>query len=330
MPHGGRSLCGCKSAGQRLVLDSYQSDPTLGDRVFDLLDITFPGIRDARANGEGFGARWEDSSTPFVVEAAGRVIAHVGLLSIPLRVMGHDVVCGGIHGVATHPDHRHRGLFRDALERAMTFASTRFETLLLTTLHREYFEPFGFRVVPESIFRHRPGVGPTSVPSRALDLQRFDDRELMHRLLAERAPVSDVLGVGPEKASWAFYEYRSAIRYIESVDAAVSADLTNGTLRLYDVVGASIPSIDAIAAAFDAPVTEVVSYLTPDRLGGVFAAEPHDLRGGGRRARAGHAGFCVHGARTIRGRGSQADAAAAGALLTMRLKTPVARRRQRA
>jgi predicted N-acetyltransferase YhbS len=51
------------------------------------------------------------------------------------------------------PDHQHRGLFRDALERAMTFASTRFEALMLTTLHREYFEPFGFRVVPESIFR---------------------------------------------------------------------------------------------------------------------------------------------------------------------------------
>lgn len=261
-------------------MHSYQADPTLGDRVFDLLDITFPGMRDARANGEAFGARWEDSSTPFIVEAAGAVITHVGLLSIPLRVMGAEVVCGGIHGVATHPGHRHRGLFRDTLERAMAFASTRFETLLLTTLHREYFEPFGFRVVPESIFRYRPRVRPTSVPSRALDLNRRDDRALAHRLLAERSPVSDVLGVGPEKASWAFYEYRSAIRYIESVDAAVSADLANGTLRLYDVVGSSIPSIETIAAAYEAPVAEVVSYLTPDRLDGAFASEPHDLRGG--------------------------------------------------
>ena len=208
------------------------------------------------------------------------MIAHVGLLSIPLRVMGHDVVCGGIHGVATHPEHRHRGLFRDVLQQAMTFASTRFETLMLTTLHREYFEPFGFRVIPESIFRYRPSIRPTSVPSRELDLRRRDDRDLMHRLLAERAPVSDVLGVGSEKASWAFYEYRSAIRYIEDVGAAVSADLTNGTLRLYDVVGASIPSIDTIASAYYAPVAEVVSYLTPDRLGGAFEPEPHDLRGG--------------------------------------------------
>ena len=259
---------------------SYPSEPTLGNRVFDLLDITFPGIREARANGEAFGARWEDASTPFIVESAGNVIAHVGLLSIPLHVVGTDVACGGIHGVATHPAHRHRGHFRDALERAMAFASTRFETLMLTTLHCEYFEPFGFTVVPESIFRYRPNVRPASVPSRALDLRRRVDLELMHRLLAERSPVSDVLGVGPEKASWAFYEYRSAIRYISGADVAVSADLTNGTLRLYDVVGATIPSIDTIAAAFEAPVAEVVSYLPPDRLGDVFAAEPHDLRGG--------------------------------------------------
>ncbi len=259
---------------------TYQSDPTLGDRVFDLLDIAFPGIRAARANGEAFGERWEDASTPFVVESDGKVITHVGLLSVPLRVMGRDVVCGGVHGVATHPDHQHKGLFRDALERAIAFASTRFETLMLTTLHREYFESFGFRVVPESIFRHRPGVRPTSVPGRDLDLRRREDRELMHRLLAERTPVSQVLGVGAEKASWAFYEFRSAIRYIPSADAAVSADLSNGTLRLYDVVGASLPSVDTIGAAYDAPVTEVVSYLTPDRLHGAFVAEPHDLRGG--------------------------------------------------
>ncbi len=258
----------------------YQFDPTLGDRVFDLLDLAFPGVRAARANGEAFGSRWEAASTPFVIEDAGRVISHVGLIPMPLWVMGAPLWSGGIHGVATHPNCRRRGYFRSALEAALTAAEGRFNTLLLTTLHREYFEPFGFRVVPESVFRFRPPGPVPAVPSRLVDLGRPDDLRMMHRLLADRAPVSDVLGVGPETASWAFYECQSPIRYLPSRDAAVIGHLADGVLRLYDVIGPAIPPIDAIIGAFGAPIGEVVCYLTPDRLGAGFAAEPHDLTGG--------------------------------------------------
>ena len=76
----------------------------------------------------------------------------------------------------------------------------------------------------------------------SLDLGQTEDLRLMHRLLEERSPVSEVLGVGPEKACWAFYEYRSPIRYLPASDAAVIGHLTGGTLRLYDVIGRSIPS----------------------------------------------------------------------------------------
>ena len=259
---------------------SYQSDPTLGDRIFDLLDVTFPGIRAARASGEAFGASWESVSAPFVVERAGRIVAHAGLMPMPLHAMGAALRCGGVHGVATDPGFRRRGYFRRAMDELLAVAAARFETLILTTAHREYFEPFGFRVVPESIFRHRSAVRSGKESSRLVDLNRHDDLKLMHRLLDERSPVSDVLGVGPEKACWAFYEYRSPIRWLPDADAAVVAELTGHTLRLYDVIGRSIPSIDTIVAGFAKPVTEVVAYLTPDRLGGDFVAEPHDQLGG--------------------------------------------------
>ncbi len=259
---------------------SYQTDPRLCDRVFSLLEPTFPGVGRSRHNAEAFGARWEDVSTPFVVEHQGRVVCHVGLMPMPLWALGSPLRCGGVHGVATEPGFRRRGLFRAAMESLLDVAGSRFETLILTTLHREYFEPFGFRVVPESVFRYRTSVVPPATESRILDFRRPSDLSLMHRLLEERTPTSDVMGVGVEKAGWAFYEYESLIRYLPDRDVAVIARQDGDTLRLYDVIGRSIPPIAAVVAAFSDPIREVVAYLSPDRLGGGFVPEPHDLTGG--------------------------------------------------
>ncbi len=259
---------------------SYASDPTLGDRVFDLLEQTFPGVGQARDNGVRFGATWESVSTPYVHREGSRVLAHVGLMAMPLEVAGRPAVVGGVHGVATDPSARRRGLFRGLIEELLADTAERFPTLMLTTLHREYFEPFGFRVVPESIFRTRvsPRVGmPTA---RSLDLADPTDRALMHRLLAARAPVSSVLGVGAEKACWAFYEYRSPIRYLPELDLAVIAVRRERTLALYDVVGSTIPPLERILAGLGESVDQVVAYFSPDRLAAEFAAEPHDLEGG--------------------------------------------------
>ncbi len=264
----------------RVVPTAYHSDPTLCNRVFSLLEPIFPGVGQSRKGAEAFGARWEDVSTPFVVEQQGRIVCHVGLMPMPLWVAGSALRCGGVHGVAVEPAFRRRGHFRAAMESLLVEAESRFETLILTTVHREYFEPFGFRPVPESIFRCRSSIAPPGTESRMLDFRRPADLSLMHRLLEERTPVSNVLGVGAEKGSWAFYEYDSPIRYLPDLDVAVIAQQAGDTLRLYDVIGRSIPPLGAIVAAFSSRINEVVVYLSPDRLGGGFAPEPHDLTGG--------------------------------------------------
>jgi len=271
---------------------SYADDASLGDRVFDLLDVVFPGIRAARAWGEAFGARWESASTPFVAQERGRVVAHVGLLPLPLAVLGRPVAAGAVHGVATHPGHRRRGLYRALMDELLGFAASRHETLVLTTSHPEYFEPFGFRVVPESVFRARVAAGARGGTTRLLDLPGSGaDRELMHRLLDRRQPLSGVLGVGPERASWAFYEFRSAVRYLPGLDVAVVAERRGERLVLFDVVGPRVPSLSELLEHLGEDCAEVVACFAPDRLGGAFAAEPHDLAGGPLALQPGEAGW---------------------------------------
>lgn len=258
---------------------SYRQDPGLCDRVFELLEVAFPGVSRGRRNGEAFGVPWELSSTPFVVRGGDRVVSHVGLLRLPLRIMGRDQVVGGVHGVATHPDFRRRGLFRGLLEELIAFAEPSLETLVLTTLHPEYFEAFGFRVIPEWIGRASPAVT-APISSRRLDLTTAADLAVVHSLIDRRAPVSDRLGVRGEKACWGFVEFGSTIKYAEALDVAVVAEQSGTTLRVYDVLATKMPSVDRIVGIWGEPIDQVLLFFATDAIAGPWVVEPQDLGGG--------------------------------------------------
>lgn len=275
--------------GQRA---SYRDDPALADQIFELLELPFPGVSRGREHAKAFGAPWEGASTPFVVRHGDRVLSHVGLLSIPLRVMSEDVLVGGVHGVATHPDHRRRGLFRSLIEEVIEFAEPRFAALMLTTLHPEYFEAFGFRVIPEWVGHGTPQ--PTApIPSRPLDLGVPEDLALVHELIDRRTPVSHQLGVGNEKACWGFVEFATPIRYASSLGVAVVGERSGDTLRVYDLLGPAIPSLDEIAAIWGDGVRRVLLFFATDRVAGVWSTEPHDLSGGEDALEPGTAGWVM-------------------------------------
>ena len=63
---------------------SYADDPTLCDRVFELLDTWIPELSAERRGAERLRGRWEACSTPFGRERDGRVVSHIGLLETTL------------------------------------------------------------------------------------------------------------------------------------------------------------------------------------------------------------------------------------------------------
>lgn len=263
----------------------YEADPGLGDRVFELLERVFPGVGRGRANGVAFGVPWESVSTPFVVTDGERVVAHVGLMPLPFFINGRREVVGAVHGVATDPDLRGRGLFRSLMAQLLTFAADRFQTLTLTTAHPEYFRSFGFQVVPESIFRvAAPPVGGPA--GRLLDLGTPADRAVITSLIRRRAPLSPVLAAADDLGCWAFYEFGSEIRYDAALDVAVIAERREDSLAVFDLVAARPPSLADIVRIAGVKVQEVVFYFDPaaaiegcrvaahDLAGGVWALEP--------------------------------------------------------
>ena len=247
---------------------SFHGDPKLLDGVIDLLDVVFTG-REALAQAARLGLRIEDESTPFVIHEDGRVVSHVGVLSLPLVVDGQQVAAAGIHGVCTHPDCRGNGLYRRVMAEAMAWCHERFETVLLFTDHPALYEPFGFRVIPEHGFVVRD-VGDLKQRGtsalRRLDWARDEDIALLKRIARERIPVSQVLGVAPAPGLFAFNATHLPMWYSSEFDTLLAMQTEGGIVRICDVAAGEMPRWEELIRLIPANAERVELCFSPDLL----------------------------------------------------------------
>jgi GNAT superfamily N-acetyltransferase len=247
-----------------------------------LLGRVWPALPAGVARAEALGFAWTTVSTPFVRGEDGRTVGHVGLIELPLVVAGQRRAVGAIHAVCTDPDRRGRGLGRALMAEALRAADARYETVVLTTLIPDFYAPFGFRAVREHAFaRTLPGgFRRGAEPGRAL-AETPDDARLLRRLLATRAPVSERLGSLENGVVFAValmltWGDLSRVRYHPALDVLTVHEVRAGTVILYDVVGAAIPSLEDLTDALGADAERIVTFFAPDRWGDGWTAEPLD------------------------------------------------------
>jgi predicted N-acetyltransferase YhbS len=245
---------------------SFANDPELSERLFDLLDTVFPGVREVAHNARALGASWESVSTPFIHFEGGRAVSHVGVIEIPLVLLGKNVTVGSVHGVATHPDYRRRGYFGRLIEEVIEHCSSRYETLILTTEHPEYFEPFGFRFIREHHFTLSCESKGRQGGLRLLNTRDAVDIALLHRLLETREPVSQVVGVVNEKGVFCFNEGSRPLHYAEELDAIICLEIEGTSLKLLDVVSPNLPQLSEILERIPQRIEAVDICFAPDRL----------------------------------------------------------------
>lgn len=244
----------------------FRTQPELAPALFRMLDKVFPGIAGSAERIRGLGVGWEACSTPFVRFEGGDCLSHVGLIPLDLVLDGRPVSAGTVHAVATDPDARGRGHYRGVMQELLAWAGPRFGTLVLTTEHPEYFEPFGFRHEPEHMFglavAHPGGSGDL----RPLAVDTPADLALLHRLLESREPVSYTLGVRGGAAIFCFNEGHEPLWYSASLDTLLRLEVEGRTLRILDVVAPVMPSWSALLAVLPWPIDHVSFDLCPDRL----------------------------------------------------------------
>ncbi len=264
-------------------LHSYSQEPELAHHVLPLLDRSFPTIVPWLESAKALGSDFFQVSTPFLRFEGDRLVAHLGVIDIPLMVNGHEMVVSDLHAICTHPDFQGRGYSRAVMEEALEWCAARGAATVLFTGRPFLYERYGFRAVRESRFVARgawPASGPKTIPLRALNLHQPDDLAILHRLLAERAPVSRRLGVIHERAAFLFNAVHQPLYYAEGSDFVVATETEETILRFYDVVAKRMPTLAEIMAHVETPIDRVEVYFTPDGLEADFIAEPHVLDGG--------------------------------------------------
>ena len=209
----------------------------------------WPRLPAGAARAEAMGFAWAAVSTPFVRREGRRVVGHVGVIELPLVMAGRPVAVGSIHAVCTDPERRGRGLGRALIEEALAACAGRYDTLVLTTAIPDFYVKFGFRPVREHAFtRALPPRSGAARPGGRVLTERPEDLELLRRLLAERAPVSERLGsledgtvfVVALLLTWGDF---SRVHYHAALDVLTVHEVRDRTLVLYDVVGPAIPPL---------------------------------------------------------------------------------------
>ncbi len=245
---------------------NYADDPGLADRIFELLETWFTGIAKTRRVAAQLGSLWDDCSTPFVHEKDGQIVSHVGLLEMSYVIKGERHQLGGVHGVCTLESERRQGHFRRIMEELLEFCDGRFETLALGTENPEYYEPFGFRVVPEHRFVASVASAGGDGGFRSFDTTRESNVEQLDRLLTERTPVSKLVGVVDERDVFKFSQGTKGLHYSEALDCFAVFELDGSRLVLSDVVARKLPSLEMLLSQLAPAVEEVEFRFSPDRF----------------------------------------------------------------
>lgn len=242
----------------------------------NLLGSCFPGIKTNILRCESNGIAW--ISKPFVKEANGETISHVGLLDYPMLINGQRVKAAGLHAICTREDYREQGLSSELILEALAFADERYDLVILFTEIPEFYEKLSFHTIKEHQFRlpvaHKGGtksLTPMKVP---------EDVALLRKCFDERASLSNLMWVdaGCEisafNALFATYPDFWSLHYSSSLDAIISFELEGKTLRLFDIVAKQLPSLEQILDHMPSEIEEIYFYFSPDLFAKDTASEP--------------------------------------------------------
>jgi GNAT superfamily N-acetyltransferase len=256
----------------------YPEDPALRSETLDLLGSIWTRLPSAVVRARACGVDWFEVSEPFVEHEAGKIVAHVGVLEIPVVLAGEARSIAGIHAVCSHPGYRGRGHMRAAMERALAWADARWQTAVLWANDPSIYGRFGFVAREESMFVGPVRGGPAR-ELRALTLDQPADVAFLRDQLAQRKPVSQ--RVAAREPGWlalldlALWTPGPSLAYLPELECIVVYAVRERFLDLYDVIGPEIPTLADIAGCFGERIDTAVVYFSPDLLGApALVAEP--------------------------------------------------------
>ncbi|TJZ54619.1 GNAT family N-acetyltransferase [Streptomyces piniterrae] len=116
------------------------------------------------------GLTWLPKDEHFAIRQNGRLVAHAGLLRIPVSLGGEETHAMGLGGVAVAPDSRGQGLARLVVTAAVEHARTqgpRYGLLFCRPPLVPLYQRLGWRTVDGDVHVDQP-TGPVVMPLRTM------------------------------------------------------------------------------------------------------------------------------------------------------------------
>lgn len=260
-----------------------RSDP----RVLPLLDSAWPQISRRAASAATLGADWHALSRPFIREHGRRVVAHAGILSLPLVLNGRSARWAGVHAVCTDPAFRGRGHFKAIMNEVVETCSEEVEGMLLFTGNPELYTRFGFECVQEHRFLCRnlhAGGESGDEAFRPIKKDRLGDLELLWKFLKEAKPSSYRYGFTGDPQHMLLNEVLACgdlerFYFSPRLEGLAVFEILGASLRLYDWIGAELPDLEEILACMPRRIHRVELYFSPDRFPRAWTSEPMAFAG---------------------------------------------------
>ncbi|MDD3183522.1 MAG: GNAT family N-acetyltransferase [Alphaproteobacteria bacterium] len=205
------------------------------------------------------------------LDKEGNCAANVSAIHVPLFLSGNPVKAMGIQSVATSPAHRHRGLSRNLLSRALAWCDERTDLILLHTSIPDFYLPFGFRIVREHFFVGKLSEAIGETCAYKLSWESNKDRDLLRKMLLERSPTSKVASIFGLPGMFILNAMGTeglCLYHLPALQVIVALrHKEDGTLCLLDIIGRKMPSLARILGALGCASQMIEAHFSPDLLG---------------------------------------------------------------
>lgn len=180
------------------------------------------------------------------------IIANVSVNKMSLIIDGQIKEVVQIGTVMTHPEYRNNGLSAKLMNHVIQEYENRCDLIYLFANDSvlEFYPKFGFEKIVENNYEMETKKIERKVVSiKRLDIKNKNDRENIKRLVKNRKPISEKLGIINDQwplLVYCLYEYSKDMYYLIEEDSIVIARRNDHTLHLYDIISPKPINIDDI------------------------------------------------------------------------------------
>lgn len=259
------------------IVSEVYEDASLSASLFGLWDTVWGFLRAKEALAGRLGFPWRAVTTPFAAVEDGRVIAHAGLMPIPMVIDGAAVTIGAVHAVCVAATRRGEGLGRRVLAAALAACDERYPACVLASEKEALYAKFGFSPRGLQVFVAHGSAGGGA--ARPLDCSRADDAAVWVAAMRTRAALSDRFAVLDRGAINTFDALRvdgshAPLWHDERLGVVYYARRAGARVVIDDVFARGPFDGEALLAGLALAGVEVVFGCDPELLGLATRAEP--------------------------------------------------------